>query len=257
MLSKQQWADYHRDGFVRLGEVVDANGLKKLQDRIDDIMLGRAATDASRLLMQLDSNDGAYQNAGEQSLGFKGATLNYRKIQNLEIDDVFRAFTERPLFKDICAHVYGEVSVAAFRAMFMNKPARAGTLLPWHQDRWSDLDRDPLITVWTALDPATVDNGCVQIIRGSHRLGLLNPEHGSGFVSPENIEKHAPDDKVEYLELKAGEAVLLHNWLLHRSDTNNSNISRRAFSVCYMDAQTQSLEGSKFATLWQESAVAA
>lgn len=87
-----------------------------------------------------------------------------------------------------------EVPIAAFRAMFMNKPARAGTLLPWHQDRWSYLDRDPLLTVWTALDPATQANDCVQVIPGSHRLGLLNPEHASGFLSAQSIAKHAPDE---------------------------------------------------------------
>jgi ectoine hydroxylase-related dioxygenase (phytanoyl-CoA dioxygenase family) len=40
------------------------------------------------------------------------------------------------------------------------------------------------------------------------------------------------------LELAAGEVVLFHNWLLHSSDINRSGIPRRAFSVCYMDAET-------------------
>ena len=43
-----------------------------------------------------------------------------------------------------------------------------------------------------------------------------------------------------HLELDAGEAVLLHNWTLHRSGTNATAIARRAFSVCYMDAATRS-----------------
>ncbi|HEX8551210.1 MAG TPA: phytanoyl-CoA dioxygenase family protein [Abditibacteriaceae bacterium] len=256
MITEQQWADYERNGFLRLGEVLNAEDLQNLQTRIDDIMLGRAAVDYDRLLMQLDSKDGAYENAGEQTMGHKGATLAYRKIQNLEIDNLFLEFMERPIFRDLCAHIYGkEMSIAAFRAMFMNKPARAGTLLPWHQDRWNYLDRDPLITVWTALDPATKANGCVQVIPGSHHFGLLNPEHLSGYVSEENIAKYAPDDKAEYLELKAGEAVLLHNWLLHRSDTNSSDIARRAFSVCYMDAETKG--GEQYTRLWHQSTVAA
>ena len=45
------------------------------------------------------------------------------------------------------------------------------------------------------------------------------------------------------MEVEAGEAVLMHNWLLHASDVNRTDIPRRAFSVCYMDAETKSKDG--------------
>ena len=158
---------------------------------------------------------------------------------------------ERPLFAEICRHVYGEdAPVALFRAMFMNKPARAGTLLPWHEDRWTDLDRDPLITVWLALDPATRPNGCVEIIPGSHHR-LVNPDHPSGFLTPEQGQAAMEADTTEFLELEAGEAVLLHNWLLHRSDVNSTETSRRAFSVNYMDARTHSSSGEQFTRVFE------
>ncbi|HEX9998053.1 MAG TPA: phytanoyl-CoA dioxygenase family protein [Abditibacterium sp.] len=252
-LTASQWEQYDRDGFLKLGTVLGADDLQALQNRIDDIMLGRAALDYSKILMQLDSRDGQYQNAGEQSHGHKGATLGYRKIQDLEHDDLFMAFMQKPIFREICAHIYGEnTPIAAFRAMFMNKPASAGTLLPWHQDRWSALDRDPLLTTWTALDPATIENGCVEVIRGSHKWGLVNPDHGSGFVSPEQAEKIMAENQTEFLEMAPGETVLLHNWLLHRSDKNHSAQSRRAFSVCYMEAATVSSGGEQFTTIFGE-----
>ncbi|MEM8534707.1 MAG: phytanoyl-CoA dioxygenase family protein, partial [Chloroflexota bacterium] len=222
-LSNAQWEQYQQHGFVKLGKLLDDDDLMALQNRINDIMLGHADVDYDQMLMQLDSQDGQYQNAGEQSKGFKGATLSYRKIQDLEFDPLFLQYMQRPIFRDICALVYGaESPIATFRAMFMNKPAHRGTLLPWHQDRWTHLDRDPQITLWTALDPATVPNGCVQVIVGSHRFGLLNPSHPSGFLTEEQAKDYAHADKVVYLELEPGEAVLLHNWLLHRSDTNTT-----------------------------------
>ncbi len=252
LLSNEQWQRYEHDGYLLLGQVLSNDELAALQQRIDDIMLGKADIDYNRLLMQLDSKDGQYQNAGVQSKGFKGATLAYRKIQDLEYDSLFMEYMQRPLFRDICEKVYGDgTPVAAFRAMFMNKPAHQGTLLPWHQDRWYYLDRDPLITVWTALDPATIANGCVEIIPESHTWGLLNPEHVSGYLSEEQAEQASASGKGVYLELKAGEAVLLHNWLLHRSDTNSTDIARRAFSVCYMDAQTQASNGDHYTRLFE------
>jgi len=255
-ISEEQWRQYEEDGFLKLGHILDNEQLTGLQGRIDDIMMGRAQLDYDRILMQLDSSDGAYNNAGAQSRGFKGATLGYRKIQDLELDPLFLAYMQHPIFQNICEKVYGEdVPINGFRAMFMNKPSRQGTFLPWHQDRWSYLDRDPLITVWTALDPATKANGCVQVIAGSHKFGLINPSHPSGFLTEEQAEKFALAENVVFLELEPGESVLLHNWLLHSSDVNRTDVSRRAFSVCYMDGRTIASNGEEFPRMFGEGAM--
>lgn len=238
-LTNGQWKQFEETGYVNLGKILSAGELSALQQRIDDIMLGKADIAYSKVMMQLDSEDGDYSKAGPQTMGFKGSTLNYRKIQELEYDPLFLEFTQRPLFRDTCARIYGESTpISVFRAMFMNKPANRGTFLPWHQDRWSSLDADPLLTVWTALDPATRENGCVQIIPGSHKMGVINPEHGSGFLTKEQADEICTPEKVVHLELEAGEVALLHNWVLHASDVNRSDQSRRAFSACYMNAAT-------------------
>ena len=82
-------------------------------------------------------------------------------------------------------------------------------------------------------------------IPGSHRLGLLSL-FGS-TVSDENVMLHCPPEKVQSLEVKSGHAVLLHNWLIHRSGVNPSLIPRRAFTMCCMDGRTRStLTGNHF-----------
>jgi len=240
LINDEQWWQYFQDGYLRLGKVLSEAELAALQQRIDEIMLGQAGIDYDRVLMQLDSDTGAYGDMPAQTKGFKGPTLNYRKIQDLEHDPLFLAYTQRPLFQEICARVYGaHASIACFRAMFMNKPAGKGTVLPWHQDGGAgwDVDRDPLVTVWTALDPATIANGCVKVIPGSHKLGLLSAYGHT--ITPEQEQEYYSEDKALYLELEPGEAVLLHNWLLHSSDVNKTARPRRAFSVCYVDARTR------------------
>jgi len=237
-LTDQQWRQYEEQGYLHLGQVASDQQLAALQQRMDDIMLGKADVNYDQMMFQLDSATGAYGDAGAQTKGHKGATLDYRKIEGLEFDRVFLEYMQHPLYRDICERVYGKsMQVRSFRAMFMNKPARRGTILPWHQDRWNFLDRDPLVTIWMALDPATIANGCVQIIPGSHKK-LVNPEHGSGFLTKEQAD--ALDvSKAIFMELKPGEVVLLHNWTLHRSDVNKTDIPRRGFSVCYMDGRTE------------------
>jgi ectoine hydroxylase-related dioxygenase (phytanoyl-CoA dioxygenase family) len=142
--------------------------------------------------------------------------------------------------------------------MFMNKPAHKGTVLPYHQDGggiWG-LDRNPLMTVWTALNDATRENGCMQVVPGSHKLGLLS-EYGH-VISQEHEQQYAPVEKYVYLEAKCGEAILLHNWLLHRSGVNHTSEPRRAFTVCYMDGETRSVrEGHQFPRVFGECALTA
>ena len=238
--SDELWHQFEEEGYVILGDILSSMDLRALQDRIDAIMVGEADVDYDRMLMQLDSTTGSYEDAGVQSAGHKGRTLNYRKIEGLEFDPLFLRFIQHPAFREACARTYGtETPISAFRSMFMNKPANRGTFLPWHQDRWTSIEPDPLLTLWTALDPATKENGCVQIIPRSHQLGLINPTHPSGFLTPEQGAENAPKGKVVYLELKPGETALLHNHVLHASDRNNSAQSRRAFSVCYMRADTR------------------
>ncbi|HEY3330369.1 MAG TPA: phytanoyl-CoA dioxygenase family protein [Capsulimonadaceae bacterium] len=242
-LTPDQWASFDEYGYVRLGATTPSGELAALQERINAIMLGTASNE--RLYMQLDSTDGKYESLTGGGNTWSGATLAYRKIQNLEYDDVFLEYMTKPIFEEVCEHCYGpETPIACFRAMFMNKPAHQGTLLPWHQDAWVTLDRQPIVTVWTALDPATIANGCVEVIPGTHKLGLVNPEHGSGFLNAEQIARHCTGVPTEFIELEAGESVLLHNWLMHRSDVNGTDIPRRAFSVCYADGRTVTSDGS-------------
>lgn len=238
LLSDDQWRQYDEQGWVRLGVVLDATELATLQQRIDAIMLGQVHY--PELRFQLDTG-GAYEDLPDPDARGAGATLVYRKLQGLEADPLIRGVIQRPIFRNICGRHYGDhASISIFRAMMMNKPAQQGTHLPWHQDGgdvWK-LDRDPLVTTWIALDDATRANGCVEVIPGTHRLGLLSTNGST--VQPADVERYCPEEAVVPLELKAGEGLLLHNWLIHRSGINHTNAPRRALSACYMDGRTVS-----------------
>jgi ectoine hydroxylase-related dioxygenase (phytanoyl-CoA dioxygenase family) len=95
----------------------------------------------------------------------------------------------------------------------------------------------------------------VQIIPRSHHAGLINPSHDSGFLTHEQAAQHAPDQKRVYLEMKPGEVALLHNWLLHSSDVNKTDIPRRAFSVCYMDGRTRDKKQTSYTTIFGSGAL--
>ena len=233
-LSPDELDAYREQGYVRLGHVATAEEIDALRKRIDQIMLGEISYD--NMLMQLCPSAGDPEKS-RQTMEFKGSTLKYRKIQDLEQDPLFLTYMQKALFRDLTAKIIGD-NVSIYRAMFFNKPAEQGVTINWHQDGaggWQ-LDIPPKITVWTALDDTSVANGCLQVIPGSHKTMI--PEQGDQ-LNEEERTIHAPDEKRLYLEMEQGEVVLLHNWTLHRSETNNTNHPRRAFSVCYVDAATR------------------
>jgi phytanoyl-CoA hydroxylase len=255
-ISDEQWARFEKEGYLRLGKVMDDDELAGLQQRIDDIMLGNVKV-YDQMYMQLDSETGDYSEKRITTKGHQVSTLNYRKIQDLEFDPLFLSYMQKPLFREICARAYGpETPISCYRAMFINKPAGKGTYLPWHQDRFGLLNTDPIATLWTALDRVSVENGCVGIVPGSHR-GTFEQDDSAGFafLTDEQATAVLAGEAHEYLEMEAGETALLHNWLLHGSGVNKTNTSRRAFSVCYMDAATRSDRGNAYSVIFGEGAM--
>lgn len=234
---------FHTEGYFVLRNFFAHKQILALQEEIDAIMQGSATLDYQQLWMQKDTHSGRYEDLEWGENGFRGPGLDYRKIEGLEADAVFHDFITAPFFVELCRQVYGtRLPIGVFRTMFMNKAAGQGTWLPWHQDRWTQLNQDPLLTVWIPLDPATIENGCVQILPGSHQQGLINPEHPSGFLTPEQSESCLASREVCYLELEPGDLAVLHNHLLHASDVNHTTQHRRALSVCYLDGKTCNLE---------------
>lgn len=253
-VTDSEWATFEDEGYLSLGKVVDSRELSVLQHRIDAIMQGSAAVPYDRMRLQLDSTTGEYEDMPPQTIGHKGATLAYRKIQQLEFDPSFLAYMQKPLNHDICARQYGrDLPIAIYRAMFMNKPAGRGTRLPWHIDNFPDVSFRPVITVWVALDESTTLNGCVEVLPGSHRH--YPEDDDTVFLDDHQIDEALGRYDPVTLECAAGEGFLLHNRLLHTSGINHTDRPRRAFSACYMDGRSVSARGESFSIVIGDGAL--
>eukprot|EP01052_Picozoa_sp_SAG31_P051644 SAG31_NODE_12362_length_947_cov_1.402123_1_plen_169_part_00 len=141
-VTEDQWREFDANGVCSLGVALTPAELRAISDRIDAIMLGEVGGDEypfDRMLMQLEG--------GGQTRGYKGATLDYRKIQGLEHDPVILTYLQSDLFRCVAQRAYPAGSVGIYRTMFFNKtavseaPTGGGSQLGWHQDRWSTLDR--------------------------------------------------------------------------------------------------------------------
>jgi phytanoyl-CoA hydroxylase len=110
----------------------------------------------------------------------------------------------------------------------------------WHQDERFIPTRDrSLIGAWIALDDATIENGCLWVIPGSHRPGVLfqSKPHGRPDEFDPTDESFGFDDSGAIpVEVKTGDVVFFNGYLLHRSMKNRSAGTRRSIVTHYMSA---------------------
>jgi hypothetical protein len=110
---------------------------------------------------------------------------------------------------------------------------------PWHQDNGvgtPEVDNTDMITVWFPLKDATVENGCLAILPGSHRQGLLvhcptgKKNQRAGLGIPDD---QFPVDEMQPMPMKAGGALFFGRRLIHGSLANDSNEVRWSFDLRY------------------------
>lgn len=234
-------AHYAEHGWARLGRVLDDGGVEALRERADDLMLGRVSYPG--LFFQPDASTGRYEDA-PLGLGWQGPSLDYRKLEKLEKDPRFLAWLENPLFERIArALIPGDIVL--YRAILFHKGQAGGSNLPWHQDGgklWG-LTREPDLQIWTALDDAPLDGGCLEVVPGSHKGGLVTQL--GGVIPQDAADRAGAGQHALPLPARAGEALLVHNHVWHRSGRGRPGQRRRAFSACYMGADVRCVRKKK------------
>lgn len=130
-----------------------------------------------------------------------------------------------------------------YHSKMVMKDARVGGAWAWHQDYgyWyqNGVVFPQLMSVFIAVDPATRENGCMQVIERSHELGridhvLTGDQAGADAERVQEVLKRLP---LVYVEMDPGDALFFHCNLLHRSDQNRSENPRWSMICCYNAAR--------------------
>ena len=134
----------------------------------------------------------------------------------------------------------GDSPVCHFHSKLMQKEPKVGGAWEWHQDYgyWYKnefLFPDQMISVMIAITNANKANGCLQVIKGSHKMGRV--EHGFAGeqvgASQHYVDLSLKTMELVYVELKAGDALFFHSNILHRSEANLSDEARWSLISCY------------------------
>ncbi len=121
--------------------------------------------------------------------------------------------------------------------LFVKGPEMPGQA--WHQDERYIPTRDrTLVGAWIAIDDATVDNGCLWVVPGSHRDGYMYPTraHDRPDEYDSSDQAFGFDDAAGIpVEVAAGSVVFFNGYLLHRSSKNRTTGFRRALVNHYLN----------------------
>lgn len=130
------------------------------------------------------------------------------------------------------------------QATALVKPAGIGTPKDWHQDvpYFPIEPKDACVGVWIAIDPATTENGCMQVITGSHRGGEAPHVAGPTGWRLADETVRARQDAAMSVPLEPGSALLFSGALWHFTGPNRSTRRRRAFQHHYVSAATRSTD---------------
>jgi phytanoyl-CoA hydroxylase len=159
-----------------------------------------------------------------------------------KLSSLLRDVAGLPAVVDALTDVIGPNVKMMQSMLFFKAPGHPGQA--WHQDEAHIPTRDRSLTgVWIALDDATVENGCLWVIPGSHRAGVLHPvrphDDPRFDPTPEAFGFAHGDDEAVPVELPAGAALVFNGHLLHRSLPNHDPLRmRRALVNHYMSAES-------------------
>lgn len=159
-----------------------------------------------------------------------------------KISPLMEGAISHPAIVDVLTSVIGPNVKCMQSMLFIKSAGKPGQ--PWHQDEIYIPTRDrSLAGGWIALDDATVENGCLWVIPGSAKPGILYhlEEHDDRRFDCSAEARGFPytNDQAVPVEVKAGSIVFFNGYLLHRSLPNMANAGyRRSLVNHYMSAES-------------------
>ncbi|MGW0228037.1 phytanoyl-CoA dioxygenase family protein [Actinopolymorpha singaporensis] len=178
--------------------------------------------------------------------------------QRLDVTRKFMSFTAHESRLTAIANDPGILEVVArllggaprmFQDMALLKPPGGGREKPWHQDNafFHLVPGTPIVGVWVALDAATEDNGCMRVIRGSHRDGPVRHVH---LRDLQICDGNVPIDRGVAVPLPPGGLMFFDGLLQHGTPSNDTTTRRRALQFHYTVDEVTSTSAEEYAAVF-------
>jgi hypothetical protein len=226
-LTPEQIISFHINGFIAIDPITDDAELEWMRAAYDRIFMERAGRDSGD---QFDLG-GTDEEGKEAALP---QILNPAKYAPELLEGKYLATALSIARQLLGAEANGGVAHAIF------KPAGKGAETPWHQDEayWDPTRSYCSVSMWMPLQEATVENGCLWFVPGSHRYDILPHRSIGGDPRIHGLELDLPNAaevtaSAVACPLKPGAVTVHLNRTMHYAGPNKSGIPRRALILGY------------------------
>ena len=242
-LSTRDREHYAEQGYVVLRSFFGAEELAPLMARFLEIVRGECEIPDEMLVMK-------------DVMVVKGAVdpetveSGVAKVQDFHNDPVlFAKYSKNPRLLDLMESLLGP-DLHVIHTMLINKPPGVDGRHPFHQDLlyFPFRPADLIMGTSTALEEVTRENGCLEVIPGSHKRDLMEHENPDwehlniGYFGVKEME--GEDDRV-YLEMEPGDLLLFHPQLIHGAGRNQTDGFRRTILTHYASSRCEYLPGAE------------
>ncbi|MFB6206081.1 MAG: phytanoyl-CoA dioxygenase family protein [Haloglomus sp.] len=240
-LTADEFAQYQQAGYVVKRGLFDADTVARVRERLREYTHGDRPVEGFKKQVEPEAETDAVDEA-DAVRKFEGlGLLDDEVVYDLATDDRLVSVARDLLGPDI----------KLLRSAAMFKPPHVGSEKGLHQDSaYYPVRPYEQVTTWIALDDATPENGCMEVLPGGHTEGLLEHEtqdYETDIVIPEDL------GEMEKLPMEAGDVLFQHSLLPHRTAPNTTDQWRRAMIFMYMDARSRFTVSEEERPPWVDS----
>ncbi len=229
-LTEAMIKQFHEDGFLVAKELFDP--------------------EEAELLRKIAKADQVVQANSSSRADGEGGAVKLVVCNELDDETVYAAIVRSRRIVSVVERLLND-EVYHYHHKLILKEARVGGAWAWHQDYgyWygNGCLFPDMVSCLIAVDRATKENGCLQVVKHSHRMGRI--DHGKvgeqTGADPERVAAALDRLPLVYCDLEPGSAVFFHANTLHRSDQNTSEHPRWAFICCYNAKHNDPYKDSK------------
>jgi ectoine hydroxylase-related dioxygenase (phytanoyl-CoA dioxygenase family) len=235
VLTREQVERFNRDGYILPLRIFDNAEVVSLRTYFDNLLA-------------------KYMSEGKDSYSISSAHLRHGRVWDVLTNSRIVAIVSdligaavKPGFAGDRSRGPTDPSVVAWGSHFFCKMPQDGKTVSWHQDAsYWPLTPSKAVTVWLAIDDADRGNACMRYIPGTQGLGHLTYKLSEN--DPTNVLNQTVPDVEKYgapvyVELKAGEASLHSDLLLHGSEANVSDRRRCGLTLRYTTGDVRAYMG--------------
>ena len=247
-LTDAQFEQYQSDGYVVVEDALDAETVDRVKTRLREYTHGDRDPEGfqSQLEPAVERGDAHVDAEGDAVRKFEGLGM-------VETDDVFRSIADNESIVDTAAELLGP-NLKLLRSAAMFKPPEVGSEKGFHQDAaYYPIQPMDHVTVWIALDEATPENGCMNVVPGAHRDGLLGHEAVEYDTDIVIAEGDVGREDAVPVPMEPGDALFSHCLVPHFTAPNTTDQWRRALIMSYMDARSRFTKGADERPPWVDS----